>query len=52
MTSRVPSGTAIVETTPALVPLVLDDSRHAQLSGIAHSATVTVRSVGAVAGCF
>ena len=40
-------GHGYVETTPALVPLVLDDSRHAQLSGIAHPATVTVRSVGA-----
>ena len=40
-------GHGYVETTPALVPLVLDDSRHAQLSGISHPATVTVRSVGA-----
>jgi predicted Rossmann fold flavoprotein len=40
-------GHGYVETTPALVPLVLDDSWHAQLSGIAHPATVTVRSVGA-----
>src|SRR5262245_8026631 len=40
-------GHGYVETTPALVPLVLDDSRHAQLSGIAHPATVTVRSDGA-----
>jgi predicted Rossmann fold flavoprotein len=40
-------GHGYVETTPALVPLVLDDSRHAQLSGIAHPATVTIRSDGA-----
>lgn len=40
-------GHGYVETTPALVPLVLDDSRHTQLSGIAHPATVTVRSDGA-----
>jgi len=40
-------GHGCVETTPALVPLVLDDSRHAQLSGIAHPATVTVRPAGA-----
>jgi predicted Rossmann fold flavoprotein len=40
-------GHGYVETTPALVPLVLDDSRHAQLSGIAHPAAVTVRSDGA-----
>jgi predicted Rossmann fold flavoprotein len=37
-------GHGYVETTPALVPLVLDDSRHVQLSGIAHPAAVTVRS--------
>jgi predicted Rossmann fold flavoprotein len=40
-------GHGYVETTPALVPLVLDNSRHAQLSGVAHSAAVTVRSDGA-----
>jgi predicted Rossmann fold flavoprotein len=40
-------GHGYVETTPALVPLVLDDSQHTQLSGIAHPATVTVRSDGA-----
>jgi len=37
-------GHGYVETTPALVPLVLDDSRHTELSGIAHPAAVTVRS--------
>jgi predicted Rossmann fold flavoprotein len=40
-------GHGYVETTPALVPLVVDDSRHAQLSGVAHPAAVTVRSDGA-----
>jgi len=39
-------GHGYVDTTPALVPLVLDDSRHAQLSGVAHPAAVTVRSDG------
>jgi predicted Rossmann fold flavoprotein len=40
-------GHGYIETTPALVPLILDDASHAQLSGIAHPATVTVRSNGA-----
>jgi predicted Rossmann fold flavoprotein len=40
-------GHGYVETTPALVPLVVDDSRHAQLSGVAHPIAVTVRSDGA-----
>ena len=40
-------GHGYVDTTPALVPLVLDDSRHAPLSGVAHPAAVTVRSDGA-----
>ena len=40
-------GHGYVETTPALVPLVLDDSRHAQLAGISHPAAVTIRSDGA-----
>jgi predicted Rossmann fold flavoprotein len=40
-------GHGYVETTPALVPLVLDDSQHAQLSGVAHPATITLRSGGA-----
>src|SRR5262245_8144864 len=39
-------GHGFVETTPALVPLVLDDARHARLSGIAHPAAVTIRSKG------
>jgi len=40
-------GHGYVETTPALVPLVLDDSRHTRLAGVAHPADVTVRSDGA-----
>ena len=40
-------GHGYVDTTPALVPLVLDDSNNAQLSGVAHRAAVTVRSDGA-----
>jgi predicted Rossmann fold flavoprotein len=42
-------GHQYVETTPALVPLVLDDSRHARLAGVAHPAAVTIRSDGAAA---
>ncbi|HEU5257210.1 MAG TPA: aminoacetone oxidase family FAD-binding enzyme [Vicinamibacterales bacterium] len=40
-------GHGYVETTPALVPLVLDDSRHTRLAGVAHPADVIVRSNGA-----
>ena len=40
-------GHGYVETTPALVPLVLDDSQHTRLAGVAHPAAVTVRSDGA-----
>jgi len=40
-------GHGYVETTPALVPLVLSDSVHATLAGVAHPATVTVRADGA-----
>jgi len=40
-------GHGYVETTPALVPLVLDDSRHSRLAGVAHPADVIVRSGGA-----
>jgi len=40
-------GHGYVETTPALVPLVLDDSRHTRLTGVAHPAAVIVRSNGA-----
>ena len=39
-------GHACVDTTPALVPLVLADSVHAALAGVAHQATVTVRAHG------
>jgi len=39
-------GHGYVETTPALVPLVLSDSVHAKLAGVAHPATVTVRADG------
>ena len=37
-------GHGYVETTAALVPLTLEDSAHAQLSGIAHPAAVTIRT--------
>jgi predicted Rossmann fold flavoprotein len=40
-------GHGYVETTPALVPLVLDDARHIRLAGVAHPADVIVRSNGA-----
>jgi len=36
-------GHGHVETTPALVPLVLDDSGLARLAGVAHPASVTLR---------
>ena len=35
-------GHGHVETTPALVPLLLGDEVHARLSGVSHRATVTV----------
>jgi len=37
-------GHGYVETTPALVPLTLEDSAHAQLSGITHPVAVTIRT--------
>jgi predicted Rossmann fold flavoprotein len=40
-------GHGYVETTPALVPLVLADAFHAELSGVAHPAEVRVRVDGA-----
>ena len=39
-------GHGYIETTPALVPLVLADALHAELSGVAHPAEVTVRVDG------
>ena len=40
-------GHGYVETTPALVPLLLSESVHGRLAGVAHPATVTVRVDGA-----
>ena len=40
-------GHGYIETTPALVPLLLSDSVHGRLAGVAHPATVTVRIDGA-----
>ncbi|HEY3091826.1 MAG TPA: NAD(P)/FAD-dependent oxidoreductase [Vicinamibacterales bacterium] len=40
-------GHTYIETTPALVPLVLSDSVHTRLAGVAHPAAVTVRAEGA-----
>ncbi len=39
-------GHSLTPTTPALVPLVLDDAYHAALSGIAHPAVLTIRATG------
>ena len=39
-------GHGYIDTTPALVPLVLSDSVHTTLAGIAHPVTVTVRVEG------
>ena len=39
-------GHGYVDTTPALVPLVLADSDHARLAGVAHPVGVTVRIDG------
>ena len=43
-------GHGYVETTPALVPLILDDSCHARLAGVAHPAAVTLRVQRRIAG--
>lgn len=40
-------GHTCIETTPALVPLVLSDSVHTRLAGVAHPATVIVHAEGA-----
>jgi hypothetical protein len=37
-------GHGYVETTPALVPLLLGDSLHTKLAGVAHPVAVTLRS--------
>ena len=42
-------GHGHVETTPALAPLVLDGSRHARLSGVAHPVGLTLRVDGRIA---
>ena len=39
-------GHGYVETTPALVPLVVDGRVHAALSGVSHPAAITVRGDG------
>src|SRR5207244_7119400 len=39
-------GHRYVETTPALAPLILTDSLHTTLAGVAHPVAVTVRSEG------
>jgi predicted Rossmann fold flavoprotein len=42
-------GHGYVKTTPALVPLILDDATHATLAGVAHPAAVTMRIGGRTA---
>jgi predicted Rossmann fold flavoprotein len=39
-------GHGYVETTPALAPMLLDGTRHGELSGISHRAALTLRSGG------
>jgi predicted Rossmann fold flavoprotein len=39
-------GHSVVETTPALVPLVLEGSFHSGLSGVAHEVEIAVRAAG------
>jgi len=39
-------GHGYIETTPALAPLVLDDDRHAALSGVSHPAAIVLRPSG------
>jgi len=41
-------GHTIVPTTPALVPLLVQDSMHHELSGVAHPVELTLRIDGAV----
>ena len=41
-------GHSLVETTPALAPLVLSGHRHTRLSGVAHPATLSLRVDGKV----
>jgi predicted Rossmann fold flavoprotein len=40
-------GHSLVDTTPALVPLLLDGSRHTALAGITLPAAITIRAEGA-----
>ena len=39
-------GHGYIETTPALVPLVLEDSVHTRLAGVSHPAALTLRREG------
>jgi len=41
-------GHGYVETTPALVPLIVDDGVHKSLAGVAHPAAITLRSDGRI----
>jgi hypothetical protein len=42
-------GHGLVETTPALAPLVFDGDRHATLAGVSHRAALTLRVDGSAA---
>ena len=42
-------GHGYVETTPALVPLLLDDSNHQRLAGVTHAAEIVLRVRGRIA---
>ena len=42
-------GHGYVETTPALVPLLLDDSNHQRLAGVTHAAEIVLRVGGRIA---
>ena len=42
-------GHGYVETTPALVPLILNDSNHQRLAGVTHAAEIVLRVGGRIA---
>ena len=41
-------GHRLIETTPALAPLLLDGERHAALQGVSHRAALTLRVAGKI----
>lgn len=42
-------GHSLVDTTPALVPLLLDGDAHTRLAGVSHAASLTLNTDGATA---